>query len=86
MSAQTAQSFPARICFFVTRQGRRWNVTVDHNTPVSFEDRDTAIHAALAGARKIWEDFRESTGVRIQDEHGGWRALCTYGAPAHALH
>ena len=45
----------------------------------------TAIHAALAGARRIWEDFRESTVVRIQDEHGGWRALCSYGAPSHAL-
>jgi hypothetical protein len=85
MSAQTAQSLPERIYFFITRQGARWQVTVDHNTPVSFEDRDAAIQAAIAGARKIWEDFRESTGVRIQDEHGGWRALCAYGTPSHAL-
>ena len=88
MSAQTAtaHTLPERIYFFITRQGSRWQVTVDHNSPVSFDDRDTAIHAALAGARRIWEDFRESTVVRIQDEHGGWRALCTYGTPSHALH
>ena len=75
-------SLPARIYFFVTRQGARWNVAVDHNAPVSFGDRDTAIQAALAGAGKIWHDFRQATGVRIQDEHGGWRALRTYGAEA----
>lgn len=73
-------SLPARIYFFITRQGQRWNVAVDSNLPVSFSDRDTAIKAALAGARKIWEQFRETTVVRIQDEFGGWRALQTFGA------
>ena len=42
--------------------------------------RDTAIQAALAGARKLWHDFHQSTGVRIQDDYGGWRALRTFGA------
>ena len=79
MSA-SSQSLPARIYFFITRQGPRWNVAVDHNVPVSFGDRDSAIQAALSGARKIWEEFHHVTGVRIQDDYGGWRALRTFGA------
>jgi hypothetical protein len=78
-SAQS-QTLSARIYFFITRQGSRWNVAVDHNAPVSFGDRDSAIQAAMAGARKIWEDFHHVTGVRIQDDHGDWRALRTFGA------
>jgi hypothetical protein len=75
-----AHSLPGKIYFFVTRQGPRWNVAVDHNVPVSFGDRDSAVQAALGGARRIWEDFHQSTGVRIRDDYGGWRAVRSFGA------
>jgi hypothetical protein len=76
----SVQSISERIYFFVTRQGPEWNVAVDDQTPVRFIDRESAIEAALNGARKIWEDFRQGTGVQIEDAGGAWRVLRTFGA------
>jgi hypothetical protein len=76
----SVQSISERIYFFVTRHGPEWNVAVDDQTPVRFIDRESAIEAALNGARKIWEDFRQGTGVQIQDGVGAWRVLRTFGA------
>jgi hypothetical protein len=56
-------------------------VAVDDQPPVRFIDRESAIEAALDGARKIWEDFRQGTAVQIQDDGAGaWRVLRTFGA------
>jgi hypothetical protein len=65
--------------FFITPQGRAWQVSVDQQPPIQFRDRESAVEAALTGARRMWEEFRQRSGVRIQDEHG-WRVLRTFGA------
>ena len=73
-----ADSSLARMYFFVTPHGRDWQVSVEHQTPISFVDRESAVEAAITGASRIWEDFRQHTGVRIQDHHG-WRVMRTFG-------
>ena len=75
-----ATSISERLYFLVTRHGPMWNVAVDDQMPVSFVTRESAMSAALNGARKIWEDFRQLTGVRVEDEVQGWRVVRTFGA------
>lgn len=72
-------SLSMRMYFFVTRHAQGWHVSVEKEPPVSFVSRESALDAAMTGAKKIWEDFRQSTGVQVEDPTGAHRVMRTFG-------
>ena len=72
----STQSTPVH--FNVSPHGDDWDVSVGQQVPIRFDDRATAVTAALAGARKIWENFRERADVHVADEDG-WHVVRTFG-------
>lgn len=74
-----SNSMSMRLYYFVSPHAPGWQVSVDHELPVSFDSREAALDAAISGARKIWEDFRQASGVRIRDLQGPWRVQQTFG-------
>ena len=72
-------SLPMRMYFFVKRHAQGWHVSVEQEAPVNFRNRESALEAAMTGARKIWEEFRTSTVVQVEDCPGEWRVMRTFG-------
>jgi hypothetical protein len=70
-----------RVTFYVIRIGDDWAVSCSSRSlPVSSHpDRESALLAAEAAARTMWEGERVATHVRINEDDDAWHTTAEFG-------
>ena len=70
-----------RVTFYVIRIGDEWAASCSlRSLPVSSHpDRESALLAAEAAARTMWEGERVATNVRINEDDDDWHTTVEFG-------